>query len=197
MDKITRWFTGRIPADWFEAAPEVEVDPDEILVVGELAEPPEPETGSSDREREALIRDHAQRFREATRQRRVELSAEAEVEFRHKISWGVRCGSVEVLFSPLEAPARTRLGIRERKVVDQLIASGVARDRSSALAWCVRMVGEAGRHESEWPLPSEQTDTFVSDAPDQSLTAALTLHQLRSALTGNSEGHTSRPADGG
>jgi hypothetical protein len=41
----------------------------------------------------------------------------------------------------------TRLRMSERRVLDTLIESGVARSRSHALAWCVRLV--AGRQE-EW-----------------------------------------------
>jgi hypothetical protein len=35
----------------------------------------------------------------------------------------------------------------ERRVLDTLVEAGVARSRSEALAWCVRMVG---KNESEW-----------------------------------------------
>jgi hypothetical protein len=41
----------------------------------------------------------------------------------------------------------TRLRMPQRKVLDTLVAAGVARSRSEALAWCVRLVGE---HEEEW-----------------------------------------------
>jgi hypothetical protein len=41
----------------------------------------------------------------------------------------------------------TRLRMDERRVLDTLIAGGVARSRSEALAWCVRLVGE---HERDW-----------------------------------------------
>ncbi len=36
----------------------------------------------------------------------------------------------------------TRLRMNERRVLDTLIDSGVARSRSHALAWCVRLVAE-------------------------------------------------------
>ena len=36
----------------------------------------------------------------------------------------------------------TRLRMSERRVLDTLIDSGVARSRSHALAWCVRLVAE-------------------------------------------------------
>ncbi len=35
----------------------------------------------------------------------------------------------------------------ERAVLDTLLDAGVARSRSEALAWCVRLVG---RHEKDW-----------------------------------------------
>ena len=44
-------------------------------------------------------------------------------------------------------PAMTRLRLPERAVLDTLIDAGIARSRSEALAWCVRLVG---RHQGEW-----------------------------------------------
>ena len=41
----------------------------------------------------------------------------------------------------------TRLRQPERQVLDTLVAAGVARSRSEALAWCVRLVGE---HTDSW-----------------------------------------------
>jgi hypothetical protein len=41
----------------------------------------------------------------------------------------------------------TRLRLPERRVLDTLIDAGVARSRSEALAWCVRLVGD---NEEEW-----------------------------------------------
>ena len=41
----------------------------------------------------------------------------------------------------------TRLHQPERRVLDTLVEAGVARSRSDALAWCVKLVGE---HEAEW-----------------------------------------------
>jgi Arc/MetJ-type ribon-helix-helix transcriptional regulator len=37
--------------------------------------------------------------------------------------------------------------MRERQTLDTLVGAGVARSRSDALAWCVRLVRE---HEGEW-----------------------------------------------
>jgi hypothetical protein len=41
----------------------------------------------------------------------------------------------------------TRLRLGERRVLDTLIDAGVARSRSDALAWCVRLVGT---HQADW-----------------------------------------------
>ena len=41
----------------------------------------------------------------------------------------------------------TRLRLADRRVLDTLIDAGVARSRSEALAWCVRLVA---KHESDW-----------------------------------------------
>jgi hypothetical protein len=35
----------------------------------------------------------------------------------------------------------------ERQILDTLVDAGIARSRSHALAWCVRLVGD---HEGEW-----------------------------------------------
>ena len=42
---ISGWFAGRLPDHWFDAAPEVNVDRDEIIVIGRL---PAPEAKSTD-----------------------------------------------------------------------------------------------------------------------------------------------------
>ena len=52
-----------------------------------------------------------------------------------------------MLFTTVNAPAMTRLRLDERAVLDSLIAGGIARSRSEALAWCVRLVGQ---HEGDW-----------------------------------------------
>ena len=41
----------------------------------------------------------------------------------------------------------TRLRLDERRVLDTLVDAGVARSRSHALAWCVRLVSD---HEGDW-----------------------------------------------
>ena len=63
------------------------------------------------------------------------------------MSWGARCGGVEELFTTLGVPVMTRLRLEDRHVLDTLIDAGVARSRSEALAWCVRLVSQ---HQAEW-----------------------------------------------
>ncbi len=86
-------------------------------------------------------------FREDTRARRMRVADEAERRFERKVAWGARCGEVEAVFTHLSAPVMTRLRMGERRVLDTLVDAGVARSRSDALAWCVRLVHE---HEGEW-----------------------------------------------
>lgn len=137
---VRGWFTGRLPQEWFEGAPEVTVDRDEVLVVGRL---PVPEVASdaSDAERAAALAGRAKAFREQTRDARVRIAREAQHRFARKVSWGVRIGTDTELFTSLSAPVMTRLRQQERQVLDTLVDSGVARSRSDALAWCVRLVG--------------------------------------------------------
>lgn len=146
MDEISGWFAGRVPDGWFEGAPTVETDRDEILVVGTLADV---ELGSdASVEATAAARGaRIDRFREETRRQRMAIADEAQHRFRRKVSWGARCGDVERHFTTLALPVMTRLRKRERHVLDTLVDSGVARSRSHALAWCVRLVGE---NEAEW-----------------------------------------------
>jgi hypothetical protein len=87
------------------------------------------------------------RFREETREARVQIAREAEALFGRKTSWGVICEGRKVMFTTLSVPVMTRLRQAERRVLDTLVDAGVARSRSDALAWCVRLVGQ---HEDAW-----------------------------------------------
>ena len=55
--------------------------------------------------------------------------------------------AAEAHFTTVSTPVMTRLRMDERDVLDTLIDAGVARSRSEALAWCVRLVGH---HEADW-----------------------------------------------
>ena len=121
----------RLPPDWYVGPPELETDSDEVFVIGELTEPSLAET-ASDEDRETARRSRIQGFRETTRERRVKIAQEAEREFGRKVSWGARCGDVEVLFSHVTAPAMTHLAMRERRVLDTVVDAGLA-DRKSVV----------------------------------------------------------------
>jgi len=145
-EKLRGWFTGRLPAEWFTSAPEIRVDREEITLTGTLADP-EAAADAADAERAAAAEGRIRRFREETRQQRMEIAREAEHSFGRKVSWGVTCGGSTVMFTTFSVPVMTRLRQSERRVLDTLVDAGVARSRSDALAWCVRLVGE---HEDGW-----------------------------------------------
>ncbi|MET7987967.1 MULTISPECIES: hypothetical protein [unclassified Streptomyces] len=145
-EKLRGWFAGRLPDDLFESLTEVTADREEITVVGRIPEPRLAE-GASDAEKEAALQARIQEFRERTREDRMEVAREAEHRFRKKVSWGVECGTERALFTHVAAPVMTRLRQPEREVLDTLVAAGVARSRSDALAWCVRLVQ---RHTDDW-----------------------------------------------
>lgn len=141
ISAVRGWFTGRLPADWFTAAPEITVDREEISVVGAIQAAQVAED-ASDAERAAAADGRARAFREDTRDRRIAIAREAEHKFGRKVSWGVESGERRIMFTTLSVPVMTRLRQRERRVLDTLVEGGVARSRSDALAWCVRLVGD-------------------------------------------------------
>ncbi len=135
-DDATDWFRGRLPEGWFSDI-EVRTDREEITVLGTL-------TDTADgAEAEGRIG----RFRSETKAERIEIALEAQARYQRKVSWGVRLGDTEALFTHVAAPVMTRLRQPERQVLDTLVDAGVARSRSDALAWSVRLVGE---HADEW-----------------------------------------------
>ncbi len=145
-EEIRGWLTGRLPEDWFDGAPEVTVDREEITVVGTLRAPDTAE-GASDAERAAAVRGRVKGFREDTRDRRIDIARELEHRTGRKVAWGVRVGDDRALFTTLSVPVMTRLRQPERVVLDTLVDAGVAKSRSEALAWCVKLVGQ---HSEEW-----------------------------------------------
>jgi hypothetical protein len=140
-ESISSWLTGRLPDEWFDGAPEVTVDRDEILVVGRLSAP---DAGEDARAGES---GRIARFREDTREQRMRIAREAEHHFGRKVAWGAACGEARAVFTSLSVPVMTRLRQPERQVLDTLVDAGVARSRSEALGWCVRLVGE---HTGDW-----------------------------------------------
>ncbi len=146
MDELRGWFAGRIPDDWFTGAPEVTVDREEILVVGEIPDV-KVAKGAGEAEAAAARESRADAFREDTRAQRMVIAEDAQRRFRRHVSWGARIGGEAHLFTTAAVPVMTRLRMRERAVLDTLVDAGVARSRSEALAWCVRLVGD---NESAW-----------------------------------------------
>ncbi len=142
--EVAAWFAGRLPDGWFDGAPEVTVDRDEILVVGVLPGAPDDGEPAEVAAREA---GRIARFRETTRRERMAVAQEAEHRFGRKVAWGARTGGSAQIFTSLSVPVMTRLRQPERRVLDTLVAGGVARSRADALAWCVRLVG---RHADDW-----------------------------------------------
>jgi hypothetical protein len=71
----------------------------------------------------------------------------AQERYGRSVAWGASCGDDREIFTNLSIPVMTRLRQRERLVLDTLVDAGVARSRSEALAWAVRLVGQ---HADEW-----------------------------------------------
>jgi hypothetical protein len=143
-DGVEGWLAGRLPDDWFTSAPEVSVDRDEILVVGPIAAP---EVAGDEAAAAEALAGRITRFREQTRDARMKIAREAEHRYGRKVAWGVQAGERRELFTTLSVPVMTRLRQPERQVLDTLVDAGVARSRSEALAWCVKLVG---RNADSW-----------------------------------------------
>ncbi|MGC4960296.1 hypothetical protein ACPXCG_09370 [Gordonia sp. DT218] len=143
---VAGWLTGRLPDGLFTGAPEVRVDREEITVIGTIGPPDVDESADAAAVRQAEAGRIA-RFRESTRDQRIEVAREAEHRFDRKVAWGVRCGETSQLFTHLAVPVMTRLRQPQRQVLDTLVAAGVARSRADALSWCVKLVG---RHTDSW-----------------------------------------------
>ncbi|MEP6624773.1 MAG: hypothetical protein ABJC79_10035 [Acidimicrobiia bacterium] len=143
------WFAGRLPEGWFTGTPGVTVDREEIIVTGEVAAPDTgaPDDGAPDGAADAAALGRITRFREETRDARMQIAAEAEARYGRKVGWGASIGETRVQFAHLAVPVMTRLRQDERQVLDTLVDSGVARSRSEALAWCVKLVGD---HTDSW-----------------------------------------------
>ena len=162
-EELEGWFAGRLPSEWFAGPPQVNSDRDEILVVGTLADP----ELAADATPEALAAARSARidgFREDTRGHRMRIADEAQSRFGRTVSWGAQAGDRRVLFTTLAVPAMTRLRMPERKVLDTLVDSGVARSRSHALAWCVRLVAE---RQEDWLKDLREALTHVEKAREK------------------------------
>jgi hypothetical protein len=157
-DDAQAWFEGRLPSDWFTGVT-VTVDREEITVVGALAD----ETADDTATAEGRI----SRFRADSRDARIQIAEEAQARYGRKVSWGATLGEVETLFTHIAVPVMTRLRQPERRVLDTLVDAGVARSRSEALSWAVKLVGE---HADSWLSglrgAMEEVDKLRSQGPE-------------------------------
>jgi hypothetical protein len=159
QERVRGWFTGRVPEEWQQAPVDVVVDREEILVRLTLADV-ELAAGAAAAEAEEARAGRAKAFREDTRSRRMAIAREAEHRFDRKVSWQVTVGDRAELFTHVAAPVMTRLRQPERQVLDTLVDAGVARSRSEALGWCVRLVGQ---HEDDWLSELRTAMSAVAD----------------------------------
>ncbi len=159
LERVRGWFSGRVPEEWQQAPVEVTADREEITVLLTLADVQTAE-GASDAERAEARAGRVRAFREDTREKRMAIAREAERRYERKVSWAVRVGDLEEGFTSVAAPVMTRLRQPQRQVLDTLVDAGVARSRSEALAWCVRLVGE---HEADWLVELREAMAHVSE----------------------------------
>ncbi|ABK71842.1 hypothetical protein [Mycolicibacterium smegmatis] len=154
--EAAEWFAGRLPDGWFTGDPTVIVDREEITVIGTLPD--------VEGESEARASGRAAKFREETRGERMRIADEAQDRFGRKVSWGVEVRSGDkterIMFTHIAVPVMTRLKQPERQVLDTLVDAGVARSRSDALAWSVRLVGQ---HADEWLAKLREAMKTVDD----------------------------------
>ncbi|MDT5063946.1 MAG: hypothetical protein QOK02_101 [Mycobacterium sp.] len=153
------WIAGRLPQGWFAGDPTVVIDREEITVIGRLPD-------QDGEESEAHAAGRAARFREETRSERMRIADETEGRYGRKVAWGVEIGASgtdnyeRILFTHIAVPVMTRLKQPERQVLDTLVDAGVARSRSDALVWSVRLVGE---HADEWLAKLREAMSTVDD----------------------------------
>jgi hypothetical protein len=165
LEEVSGWFVGRLPGSWFENVPTITIDNDEILIIGRL---PVPEL-SDDADLAAKAAAEAgriTRFREETREERMKIAREGQHQYGRVISWGAEIGDTKHIFTNMSIPVMTRLRQSERTVLDTLVDSGVARSRSDALAWCVKLVAT---NADEWLLKlrkaMESVETIRQQGP--------------------------------
>jgi hypothetical protein len=146
QERVRGWFHGRLPEEWQTEPPRITIDREEITVVLTIADV-DLDEGVSEAEAAETRAGRVKAFREDTRDKRISIAREAEHRFDRKVSWGVTLGDRSELFTHIAVPVMTRLRQPQRQVLDTLVDAGVARSRSEALAWCVRLVGQ---HADDW-----------------------------------------------
>ena len=151
------WFAGRLPGDWFTEPPTIDIDRDEVVVVGKLRLPEQADKNDVP----AATKEGAlARFRESTRPARMQIADEAQRRYGRSVAWGVELDGERILFTHLSVPVMTRLRQPERQVLDTLVDAGVARSRADALAWTVKL---AGKHAESWLAELREAMRKVDD----------------------------------
>ncbi len=162
-ERLSGWFAGRLPEAWQHAPASVTADREEITVLLTLPDV-DLDSSASDVTRAEARAGRATAFREESRAQRMEIDREAQHRFERKVSWGVRLGEGDSahaeLWTHVSAPVMTRLRQPQRMVLDTLVEAGVARSRSDALGWCVRLVGQ---HEGDWLAELREAMESVAD----------------------------------
>ena len=156
---VAGWFAGRLPDAW--GTPQIAVDREEITVIVTIESPV---VEGTEADVAAAEQGRITRWREQTRDERIQIAREAEHRYGRKVAWGAGAGSSRQLFTHLSVPVMTRLRQPERQVLDTLVDSGVARSRAEALAWCVKLVGE---HADDWLAELRQAMEAVQKVRDQ------------------------------
>ncbi|NOX28762.1 MAG: hypothetical protein GXP35_01720 [Actinobacteria bacterium] len=156
-EELTAWFVGSLPDSWFSEPIEIDFDRDEIIVTGVLPVPDLGDNPSTEVAEQARI----ETFREETRDRRMGIAERAQSTFRRKVSWATTCGESRSNYTVGNVPVMTRLLMDDRATLDTLIDAGVARSRSEALAWCVRLVAD---NETSWLEELRSAMSAVEDA---------------------------------
>ena len=148
QERVRGWFAGRLPEEWQAEPPRITVDREEITVVLTIPD--------VDARRATPVRGRARPRpgpagpgRSARRPASSAWRSPARPSTASSARSRGACASATTteLWTHVAAPVMTRLRQPQRLVLDTLVDAGVARSRSDALAWCVRLVGQ---HEDDW-----------------------------------------------
>ncbi len=137
VPSLVAWFAGRLPDGWFAGPPEVHADREEILVVGRSPSPT-PRVSTTVPGPPLTRPGSRASGRTPGPTGCGSPTSRAQVRPQGRLGCGVR--DARAVFTSLGVPVMTRLRMPERRVLDTLVDAGVARSRSEALAWCVRLV---------------------------------------------------------
>src|SRR6202161_1192168 len=117
-EDVGAWLRGRLPDEWVATAPAVSVDRDEILITLTLPAPTADDDEPS--ARAAAETGRISRFREQTREDRMQVAREAEHRYGRRVAWGATAGETTLSFTTLSVPVMTRLRQPERQALCHL-----------------------------------------------------------------------------